>query len=303
MKVLDAYPFVPDAFSVIRETKGGREVECDCPLRNHDQSRLYLGLGEHGQLLIHCFACGKAANNDILRAVGLKWADCFPEGTKIERIHQECVAKYHYRDAMGRLLYMTLRLQPGRNGRDKEFKQWRPNPHFNPSRPKSKDNPRGFPNLDGVPRVLYRLPQLLASHRERPIVVCEGEKDADSLAELGLVATTAVCGASTEWLESYSEALAGRHVVIVEDADDTGRRHANEVLGSVMRVARTTSVVRLPQKDATAFLLAKRRELEAASLFADEAELSRSLVEEFRQACERWPIYRAGQADEAWRVM
>lgn len=89
---------------------------------------------------------------------------------------------------------------------------------------------------------------------------CAGEKDVDSLRAVGVLATTNVCGESAEWLDSYSDALAGRDVVVVEDRDSAGRRHANEVVGSLTdRGAASVRRVRLPTKDATAYLNGLRR--------------------------------------------
>ena len=45
--------------------------------------------------------------------------------------------------------------------------------------------------LNGVQRVPYRLPELLSSNEDTPIVITEGEKDCDvSLISIGFVATT-----------------------------------------------------------------------------------------------------------------
>src|SRR4051794_17247580 len=42
----------------------------------------------------------------------------------------------------------------------------------------------------GIKPTLYRLPELLAAPPDQPAFLVEGEKDADRLASLGLVATT-----------------------------------------------------------------------------------------------------------------
>ena len=63
---------------------------------------------------------------------------------------------------------------------------------------------------DGVKRVPYRLPQLLDANE---VYICEGEKDCDNLAQLGLVATTNPGGAD-KWPASFGKYFDGRHVVI-----------------------------------------------------------------------------------------
>lgn len=284
MRVLDAYPVVAEAFSVIREETGGQYVVCDCPLRGHSTSRLRFWLGKDGRLMFGCFACGPARKLEILRAAGLSWRNCFPEGTEIGRQHQECTAKYKYRDESGRLLYMTLRLEPGHGGRDKEFSQCRPNPDYDPKRAKSADNRPWLRSLGDVRRVLYRLPELLRADPARPVFVVAGEKDVETLRALNLVATTNVCGESAEWLPSYTESLARRHIVVVEDADATGHRHANEVCGALLPAVRTLSRVRLPQKDATAFVIACQR---AAQDLFSAPDPKRAFIQE----CLRAPVW------------
>lgn len=250
MKVLDAFPWIPERFSFICCEQNGAYAVCDCPLRAHKNARLRLAVGSEGRLLLKCMR--GCSTLEMLRAVGLSWKDCFPDGKMPDRPKQDIVARYHYRDEDGELLYSTLRLEPGRNGRDKEFRQRRPCPER-----------RWVWNLDGVRRVLYRLPELTALPLGEPVVVVGGEKDADTLHELGVCATTNVCGERAEWLESYSAVLSGRDVVVVQDNDGAGRRHCDEVCGSLMRHARSLRrgvLVRAGGacQDATAFTNAMR---------------------------------------------
>ncbi|HMM43749.1 MAG TPA: toprim domain-containing protein, partial [Thermomicrobiales bacterium] len=97
-------------------------------------------------------------------------------------------------------------------------------------------------SLDGTRRVLYRLPEIVAADPGQRVVVVEGEKDADALAALGIVATTCAQGAGA-WRDEYSASLAGRHVAIVPDNDDAGRRHAEQVARSLAGVAASVRVV------------------------------------------------------------
>lgn len=95
---------------------------------------------------------------------------------------------------------------------------------------------------------LYRLPELLAADVSLPVVVVEGEKDADRLAELGYVATTNLFGAgkarSMDWTP-----LAGRHVIVLPDHDTVGRDHAMEVVDILRSIgAASVTLVPLPGK-------------------------------------------------------
>jgi hypothetical protein len=74
------------------------------------------------------------------------------------------------------------------------------------------------------PRVLYRLPELLAADPDTPIYVVEGEKDADRLAALGFVATTTSGGSNGKWTPELAEPLAGKTVYIIPDNDEPGEK-------------------------------------------------------------------------------
>jgi hypothetical protein len=135
---------------------------------------------------------------------------------------------YDYRDTDGKLLFQVVRYYP------KGFAQRRP------------DRPDGWEwNIKGVKRVLYRLPELLASNPEETVYVVEGEKDAEKLASLGLTATTNPQGAK-KWREEYTAVLEGRHVAIIPDNDTEGREHAEAVAAALSVVARSVRVVALP---------------------------------------------------------
>lgn len=100
--------------------------------------------------------------------------------------------------------------------------------------------------LGDVRRVLYRLPQLIeASTRGQTIYVVEGEKDADNLARLGLVATTNAGGAC-KWLDGYNAFFVNCNVVVLRDNDLMGERHAYMVATNLLPVVNGVKVVLLP---------------------------------------------------------
>ena len=120
-------------------------------------------------------------------------------------IYGEPEAVYPYRNADGIVLCEILRF-PG-----KVF------------RPRQPDGHGGWiGDLQGVRRVRYRLPELLAAAPDDLIVVTEGERDADRVVSLGIVGTTAAGGAG-KWADEFSELLRGHPVAITEDNDAAGR--------------------------------------------------------------------------------
>ena len=99
------------------------------------------------------------------------------------------------------------------------------------------------------PRIPYRLPELIAAP-EAPVWIVEGEKDADALAALGLVATTNPMGAG-KWIpqnkpDDLSGWFRGRDVVVLPDNDDVGRQHAQDVASHLIALARSVRVLALP---------------------------------------------------------
>ena len=102
--------------------------------------------------------------------------------------------------------------------------------------------------LNGTAPTIYHLPEVLqAAAAGATIYIAEGEKCADALRRLGLVATTNSGGAG-KWRETHSQALAGAgDAVIFADNDEPGRKHAAAVLASVKPLVPTARVVAFPE--------------------------------------------------------
>jgi len=136
---------------------------------------------------------------------------------------------YPYRDEKGALLFEVVRRA------NHKFRQRRP------------DGRGGYVwDLKGVRRVIYRLPELIASERSDPVYLCEGEKDVENLRKLGLVATCNPMGAE-KWTDpSYAEALRGRRCILLPDNDEPGRKHVRQVALALAGIAAEVITVELP---------------------------------------------------------
>ncbi|HTV81625.1 MAG TPA: AAA family ATPase [Acidobacteriaceae bacterium] len=138
------------------------------------------------------------------------------------------IATYDYTDVRGVLMYQKLRYDP------KQFTQRRPD-----------GNGGWVYSLDGVKKILYRLPEVLTA---KVLCLCEGEKDCDNLSAIlpkGWAATTNFDGAG-KWKPDYSTFFAGKLVVIFPDNDEPGEQHAEQVASEVSKYAQILKVVRLP---------------------------------------------------------
>jgi 5S rRNA maturation endonuclease (ribonuclease M5) len=101
---------------------------------------------------------------------------------------------------------------------------------------------RGKPAGAKIP---YRLPELTAAPMSAPVYFVEGERDADNLAKLGFIATTASEGAAARWAPALTEHFKDRRVVVLPDADNPGRTHAQKVARALSGIAASLKVIDL----------------------------------------------------------
>ena len=98
------------------------------------------------------------------------------------------------------------------------------------------------------PDVLYRLDELARNMDARPaeiVFISEGEKDADTLCELDLIATTNPNGA-TNWKAEFNATFASRDVAIMVDNDNKGRTRGAVLARELGPVAASVRLVELP---------------------------------------------------------
>ena len=136
------------------------------------------------------------------------------------------VIEYVYRDRQGNPLYRKLR------GEGKRFWQevW-------------EDGEWVLGGWKGQP-VLYRQDEIV-SHPGETVWIVEGEKDADNLWNLGLVATT-LGGASSPWDRADLSPLRGLLAVILPDNDGPGQGYGLGAYRVLQELASSVRVVNLP---------------------------------------------------------
>ena len=90
--------------------------------------------------------------------------------------------------------------------------------------------------------VPYRLPEVRQAVADnRVIYICEGEKAADALCSLGVVATTSHAGAGG-WNPDLNQYFVGANVVIVPDNDIAGWNYAHKIVESLIGTGSTKSI-------------------------------------------------------------
>jgi hypothetical protein len=241
--------------------KTGNGWDARCPCRN-DDSNPSLSVHEKptGQILVYCHRGGGCNAAQICDSVGLELSDLMPpqslshgiddyptarpytRGPGQEKKKLKLVAEYNYLDENGKLAFQKRRFVD-ENGK-KTFRQRRP------------DGMGGWIGyLGDIPKILYNLPNVIkAKGNGEEIWVVEGEKDADTLNAMGVVATTMPNGAGG-WLDIHTEVLAGATVLVVADNDESGKKHAAYVLGELIKAGCDAQAYCTPRcKDITDFL-------------------------------------------------
>ena len=104
---------------------------------------------------------------------------------------------------------------------------------------------RKQPSLGDARIVPYNLPALLdAKTAGRNVFLVEGEKAADAIKSIGMIATTAHTGAGS-WPDAITEYFAGAQVIIVPDNDIAGWGYAYKAAEAILPIVKSLKVVDL----------------------------------------------------------
>lgn len=224
----------------IEAAKNGHKSMTRCPIHDDSTESLSVGPGKDHPVVLQCMA--GCSTEDILSAEGIEWADISNE--KEEEVKQNLWTPggtasniYPYHDANGTLRYEVLRVYE--NGK-KRFFQRQPDDL-------TKSGYRW--NLDGVERLLYRLPQVIEAVRGGGTIhVAEGEKCVHALLNAIPDGDEATCnsGGAGRFLPEFAEVLAGANVVIYADSDEPGREHARDVRELLIEQGCIVQIVECP---------------------------------------------------------
>lgn len=198
---------------------GEKSYQMYCEGHKDDKPSLVI-TEEDNKILMHCFA--GCSNEQILNAVGLTEKDLFNNIKEKPKV----VAEYIYRKEDGTPVFKVLRYEP------KSFVQAK------------YDNGNWVFKMNDAEYVLYNLPEVIKSDE---VYFVEGEKDADNLNKLGLVATTSVGGAAGYKKRSsiYVNFLKDKTVYIIPDNDKAGYSYAEDVKKSLEGIAKNIKILKL----------------------------------------------------------
>jgi len=291
------------AYQLGRAERSGKDWKCRCPAHDDKNPSLSLCDGDDGKLIAHCYAgCSWEQIQKALEREGINYSRGRSHHKKVipfrssdknrilevgEKIRGLPITeRYDYPTENGEYLYSKYRLR----------------------RP---DGSKDFSILPTkVPPVLYNLPDIKRARDNRlTVYLCEGEKDAESLAALGLVATTAPHGAGKnekpgeKWKDSYAESLRGLDVVIFADNDEAGVNFAQAIAVRLRGAASSVKVVEFPELepkgDVTDYLQSHSGEellakVDATPLFVLPQDIRQFNLDEFGNG-ERFAYYSNGR--------
>lgn len=231
-----------EAVQKFKITKPGQATGL-CPFHSDSNPSLSLNLSSGA---FNCFSCGaKGGPVDLLmqtwgldfkttltrlaEKAGIATTQAAPKGKTGK---PRTVATFYYTDAEGKRLYWKERIEPGKNGRKKEFI------FYHLDKAGKKQTGRG--ESEAVP---YRLHEIIKDER---VFILEGEKKADLLASWGLTATCLDSGAKSKWHDRYTPFFEGKEVVIVPDNDTAGEEYLQTIATALYGKVKSLKVLRLP---------------------------------------------------------
>lgn len=214
----------------VSSSKPKHDVKC---VAHADRNAsLSIARGDKVDLLVHCHA--GCTTEEIMDALCLPITVHEPHTPPVV---SKIVAEYKYVDEDGATIAIKQRLEP------KSFR-WQ---SYDVAEGRMRS---GAPSGGQALIPIYRLPAVREAAGKRLIFICEGEKDCDTLASLGAVATCnpeGASGAGSAYTTERWAALTRSHVVILPDNDDAGRKHAERVAATIYPMVASVRLVTLPE--------------------------------------------------------
>ncbi len=211
------------------------QVECPC---HHDKTQSLTITDKGDKIVMKCHA--GCDTEDIITAVGLTFKDLGSEEAAAattwrdnllsdnkEYRNKTIEAVYDYTDENGKYLYSKVRFQ-GKVIRYVTVDY-------------AKDTYE-FGKPEDIKSCMYNLPATLKAIKKGvPVYITEGEKDANTLKNLGLTATTA--GSVSDWKKSYAKYFIGAKVVILPDNDVPGLELKDKITKDLIPFAHSVKSV------------------------------------------------------------
>lgn len=182
-------------------------------------------------------------------------------GDKPRDVHLELgppTASWKYFDTHGNVVASVERYEPDGTAASKTYR-----PYCFKTIDGAQKWVMGAPTL----RPLYNLPEVALSNT---VVLVEGEKCAEALNKIGIVATTAMQGAEAPVEKTDWSPLHGKTVIIWPDNDEPGFSYGRKVADRLNAIGCTVRLVNVPQD--------KPAKWDAADCVAERSDDARELI-------------------------
>jgi hypothetical protein len=216
-----------------------------CPVSSHGQGNgdrnpsLCVSETDEGKPLFKCFSgCSQDEVFHAIKNYGLlpdlpNPTDFLTQIKPLPKTEPVLEQEWHYTDEDGVVQHIKQRYKTF-DAKGKTYKQYRVD-----------ENGRRHASMTGANIVPYNLPEVdFARKTGRTVFLCEGEKAADALKSLGVVATCTHNGASN-FPEDVVKHLVGLTIAIVPDNDTVGWEYARKAVAALKSVTKSIRVVDL----------------------------------------------------------
>jgi hypothetical protein len=221
--------------------KQGRELVGPCPVCGGDD-RFSVNIAKG---VWNCRGCGVGGNviglvehldhSDFKSAVTTLAGEAPPRRERDDKDHETTGAKqvvantFQYPDKDGTVAFVVERIEYRKPDGSYVLKDGKRRKTFKQKRPDPDQSGAWLWNVESVPPIPYRLPELMeAIALGCAVLVVEGERKVDLLRSWNVPATCCAQGAK-KWQAGHSTYLRDADVVILPDNDDAGREHMNVV--------------------------------------------------------------------------
>lgn len=241
-------------FQNVKRTGDRQYIAC-CPAHDDAKQSLSIGAGD-GKILLNCFAGCDTRN--IVAAVGLTMKDLYTDHSgstytspatlpKKKPVSQRQGAKpaaythskeYIYTDEDGAFIARKIKRYDDSGNKTFAWKTF-----------DADGNEINGNGMKGSPMYLYNIAELCRNRDAlaadgTPVYIVEGEKDADTVKDMSLVAVSLPNGASSAWnKDAYNKYFIGLNVVILTDNDDAGRKSGHKIANALLNTASSIKLI------------------------------------------------------------